>query len=312
MHLKRQGMTLLEIIVTMALFAAAFIYISEILRFHLKQQKKISRRIKISRVKENVFEVLKQDLKNALFFYDINSHFPELYPVLLDSEEDPLSQPSEEGREPLNIMESQFDFLGEGQKLRFVSFIRIPVSQNSPPHSYVVRVKYFLRDCENLQTRESSRCLARAISRNWIDMEDDQDQDVINLLAGIKNIEFSYFDGADWHKEWSFSNRWKMASRKPEGKADLFPGFVRLEMEWEDKKLFKVSHDFAVSHPFLRFHYPGEISALAFLDIKQKKKSDEKPTEKPPQVDENTSSSESPRPPEISGTASPPNPTPAP
>ena len=135
----------MEIMVTMALFATVFIYISEMLRFHVKQQKKISRRIKISRVRDNVFEILRGDLKSAIFFYDINSHFPELYPVLSDSEEVSAPQSEEERGEPVNIMESQFDFVGDEKKLRFVGFIRLPVSQDSPPHPYVVKVEYFFK-----------------------------------------------------------------------------------------------------------------------------------------------------------------------
>ena len=88
-------MTLLEVVVTLAIFATAFTYISQMLQFHLKQQKKINSRIEIFRAKENVFEILKQDLKATLFFYDINFHFLELYPALLDSSQEhtqPFSQ----------------------------------------------------------------------------------------------------------------------------------------------------------------------------------------------------------------------------
>ena len=301
-------MTLLEIMVTMALFAVAFLYISEILRFHLKQQKKISNRIKTSRVRDNVFEILRGDLRNTLFFYDINAHFPDLYPVLSDSEELSLNPSEEEQVEPVNIMESQFDFSGDGQKLRFVSFISLPVSHESPPYPYVVKVEYFLKNCEDFRKGRSSRCLARAISRKWRDMNDDTNRNTTNLLSGVRNIAFSYFDGEEWHKEWSFSNRWKVASEKPAAKANLLPGLVRLELEWEDKKLFKASYDFSVSYSFLRSHYPGEISALAFLDIKRKKPEEKSPKEAE-KGNEDSATPESPIPATLQDSAAPPNPT---
>ena len=103
-------------------------------------------------------------------------------------------------------------------------------------------------------------------------MEDDKNQNIQNLISDVKGIEFSYFDGEEWHREWSFSNRWKAASGKPVEKVNLFPGLVRLELKWEDKKLFKVSYDFAVSHSFLRSHYPGRDISSGFFGYKAKEK----------------------------------------
>ena len=270
MFLKKQGMTLLEIVVTLAIFATAFTYISQMLKFHLRQQKKINSRIEVSRAKENVFEILKQDLRGSLFFYDINSHFLELYPALSDSSQELSLEEIQQRPAPVNIMEPQFDFSGDREKLQFVSSVKLSLNSVDPPQLYVVKVNYFLRSCKNFLTRQSSHCLARGITRHWKDIEDEQNQDVVNLLEGVKNVEFSYFDG-EWQREWRFIDRWKAASQKPTTKINLLPGLIKLEMEWEGKQSFKTSYSFAVSHPFLRHHYPGGISALAFLDIGRQK-----------------------------------------
>ena len=270
MFFRKQGMTLLEVVVTLAIFATAFTYISQMIQFHLKQQKKINSRIEISRAKENVFEILKQDLKAALFFYDINFHFLELYPALSDSSQELSLEEIQQRPPPVNIMEPQFDFSGDGEKLRFISSVKLSLNPEDPPQLYVVKVNYFLRSCKNFLTRQNSRCLARGITRHWEDIEDEKDQNVVNLLEGVKDVKFSYFDG-EWQKEWHFFDRWKEASQKPTARIKLLPGLVKLEMEWEGKKSFKTSYNFAVAHPFVRRHYPGGISALAFLDIGRQK-----------------------------------------
>lgn len=276
--IKKRGMTLIEILVTIAIFASAFIYISKMLKFHLRQQKKISHRIEASRIKENVLEIIREDLKGALFFYDINFHFTELYPVL-ETTDDPLKNPAEQDP-PVNIMEPQFDFSGQREKLKFISIVRLPASSpEAAPRAYVVKVKYFLRNCKSLQTGRSSRCLARGISRSWKDMEDEENQDILNLQANVKDLEFSYFERGEWHKEWSFYRRWYEASQKPTQTNQLLPGLVKLRIEWGREKLLKTSYNFAVSYPVLRSHYPGSLSALAFLDIgrKDKEKEQNKP-----------------------------------
>ena len=282
MLVKKQGMTILELLVALTIFASAFVYISQMLRFHLKQQKKISHNIEISRTKENVFELLRQDLKGVVFFYDINFHLLEFFPVSSDSPQEFTSDEITPPPPPVNIMESRFDFSGQKNKLRFVSLVMVSSGSDNPPRPQLRKVEYFLRSCKKIQTGESSQCLTRGVSRDWKDIEDVKNQEVVNLLEDVKRIEFAYFD-EDWRGEWSFSNRWKAAAKKPRARSSLLPGLVKLEIEGETEKPLKASYSFAISHPFLRSHIPGRISALAFLDVgrTEPKNTLEDPSENP-------------------------------
>ena len=268
MLIRKKGMTLLEILVALTIFASAFVYISQMLKFHVKQQKKISRNIEISRITENVFEILKQDLKKAVFFYDINFHFLQFYPMVTQSTSEFSTGEIVPSEQAQNIMEPQFDFSGKENKLQFASLVMVSTGPDKPPTPHLRKVEYFLRSCKSFRTNQSSQCLARGTSKSWKDIEDTQNQEITNLLEGIKSVKFSYFDEEEWKREWNFSNQWKQAAKKPTQRSSLLPSLVKVQIEWEtEKKLLKATYNFAVSHPFLRFHQPGKISAMAFLDV---------------------------------------------
>ena len=274
----KKGMTLLEVMATLAIFAFIFLFMSRMFRAYVKRQEKISGRAEISRVNENVFSVLKQDLKGALFFYDIHAHFPSLYPVLDEAEtETPAegrSAAEEERPAPFNAMDPRFDFIGKQESLQFVTVVYSPSGTADPPRPALARIDYFLRSCTIFKTEEESRCLARSVNFNWQNWDDDKENSAsANMIAGVKSLRFSYIEDGELLREWRFSNRWKAASKNPNAQTALFPALVKAEIEWESggepPRRFTLSQNFAVSHFLLRFHYPGELSSLAFLNIKK-------------------------------------------
>ena len=285
---RAKGMTLLEIMVTMAIFAFIFLFMSRMFRAYVKRQEKISRRAELSRVNENVFDVLKRDLESALFFYDIHAHFPSLYPVLEEDEEEIAAADEEASSEraaPFNFMDPRFDFIGKGDRLQFTAVVRKPSHSAAPPPAALARIDYFLRPCVIFKTGEESRCLARSVNFRWKDWDDDHENSVsANMIAGVKSLKLSYFEEGEWRREWSFSNRWKAASKNPGAKAALLPAFVRAEMEREsltqEGRRFQMSRDFAVSHFLTRSHDPGELSPLAFLNIRKDRSSEKEEQEK--------------------------------
>ena len=243
--------------------------------------------------------LIRDDLKSAVFFYDIPFAAAALFPARARDNIAVTDLEARRAPPPIPEMDRRFDFAGEREALQFTAGAYIQTDASSAPRFRVARVAYFLRPCarrpasgaparRSSRRSEQSQCLARAVSLEWTDIEDSKNQIAQNMLQGVKSAQFSYFHEGGWENEWSLSQRLKDAPGGF-GKISLLPSLVKMDMEWEDGG--EESFQFAAGSHLTAAHHPGRISGLARLrqaDKAAEKKPAPSSAEKPAEAEDSS------------------------
>ena len=261
---RKQGLTLMEILIALFIFSFAALYVSRTIRHLLKRQKKVEREVKDSRSHSNILEILRQDLKGIRIHFDMNLHLNQWgHSVLLEAEKEAAGEGEKIPFEGRNFMNPQFDFFGEENQLTFTTLIPFSGDRES---ERLVKVSYFLKQCTDRETGETASCLIRGVSHHWKDRRDLENQKNRVLIRGLKNITFSYYhpEKKEWERTWDFLSLWKQGETRPKQRMILLPLSIQINMEREKKSSVSI---FSVSHPFLHTFRPGTLSPLVYLSI---------------------------------------------
>ena len=264
MKFSQKGFSLLEILVSVSLFAIMTVFISQLVRMSLKQQNKLEDFAKGQRQISAVTKIMLRDFKNVNLFFDYNKSLSRVYRL---KGVEPSGQRTQAGFQDNS---SEFDFVGNKQEVMFPA---LSLRQRSSYQQ--IYIKYFLKDCTDLEEEQVSSCLYRSI----LDVEDNNKIiEKIVLLRGIKSLEFSYYDTEQksWKPEWEAhpkdilrklvnssivqfggdNNRNSFNSQQ----SSVFPVAIKMDIEWEDSKVQKRSYEFPVSYPL--FSYQGSFRLM--------------------------------------------------
>ena len=243
MIFSKKGLTLLEMLIAVTLFSLMMVFISQIVKLSLRHKKKISGDVQYQRAISNTLDVVSQDFNGITTFFDFNQNLQQFYPLELDASDEKNSL---ENKKTANsfLINSEFEFLGEEDEIKFATFSFIE-SINGQTSYQLIKVHYFLQECNDLKTNEKTQCLLRSL----VSFRDDQE--IINkyiLLKGIQSLKFSYYDRQEkeWQRDWEGNEQSLLSSVK------WLPESVRMDVEWEGKKSYKKSYTFPVSYPLLR------------------------------------------------------------
>ncbi len=286
----RRGLTLLEVLLAMGIFAFIAVFLSRVSSYSLRQREKLGRSIKEMNIESNVLDVMRRDFRGHSPFFDshfaLRWSFPAWRPPPPGAAARPAAAPPAPpklapmtGRPGTFMTESRdFRFIGKTDEMEFPSAALISSFQGAARFQ-LVWIRYSFESCGLLDGGGASKCLIREFRGKKdplggeISGKPPQDRHV--LFERIKNLAFSYYDkeGNDWKDEWSDLDR------EPRPDAPPFPRFVKAEIEWEEgsRKAPGAVYQFPVGRHF--YSAGNQDLLMAFLfDMAAKGKA--KPKEK--------------------------------
>ena len=160
---KSRGMTLLETLVALGIFAFMFIFISQFVRQSYRRASKSKRNIYTTSSLFNIFDLMRQDFQGIGYLLDLNENLNIQFPI--EQKDEPFSIPADviyqqSSAQRLKNKRKDFDlpvflspyFIFEGSTVE-MSFTSWSFSRSSLDSSSAqwIKVHYQVRDCESLQ-----------------------------------------------------------------------------------------------------------------------------------------------------------------
>ena len=264
-YLNKKGMTLLEVIIALSLFAVVAVSLMKMTDTVLKYRKTITEKSKEIKLNRNFTQILKKDLKNIFFIEDLNS---KIHIAFIERKRNPNpvppkepepgtgTTPRAEDQPPENIDTTEYEqtqiypyissqmritggFYGEENSLKISTFsnTRLWSDDKTGEHN---EVAYYIKNCqEKKNNKNSSECLWRSSSSVVDENPEESDvQEELVLLERVKKFQISYFNM--FKDEWS--NEWKT---DPTNNKNL-PAIIRLNIEYENEKSKLIKHNIMI------------------------------------------------------------------
>ncbi len=263
MQNRSSGFTLVEILITLTIFASMAILINQSMQYAIKTQKKIQEQMDIQSRLLNASQVLEEDLHKTFYYRDKHrfiwnnvktrmkktSSLKKKIPSLL------INYGANPKRESPHT-----PFIGKEQEMHFTTLHHQRL-QTDVQEATFTEVSYLIRSCRDPQSNENySLCLWRR-SSPLVDKKPEDGGQSLVLLENLKSFKLGYLGEklSDWSAEWN-SERTNDSRHY-----NQFPFLVSIEMEMEGKvrgklKVFKSKRIIP-----LRF-------ARYFLEKKEKKR----------------------------------------
>ena len=279
-----QGMTLLEVLVALSLFAFMFVFITRSLQQSHRQAKKIKQDIHWTSSLSHVLDLIKQDFQGVAYLLDINQNLNIRFPMEEDKGQ-PLPIGGGSIRSVLNprldlnktqnttkkavspvFLSPYFVFEGKNNEIHFVSYSFSSLSLD-PSSAQWIKIRYSVQDCSNMKQGGPGFCLIRSASRYWGLGEKEEPEETLILLRDLSSLEFSYsgtegFLDSAWEEEWKLEySLFSQNAALKELQTLPFPSVVKMEVE---KKEHKQAFFFAVSHSYLRSWNPYDKTYPGF------------------------------------------------
>ena len=242
---NKKGMTLLETLISLILFAFIAIFLISTEKATRKYQKKLSDRVLSMKLKRNVFQIIRSDIQNMFYTVDTNAlahvdylkkekgllyriETADLDANLIDSEVEDFE------RMEVNSYMHSFvavagGFEGKKDEMRLTSFSYKRFYENEKAGDQNI-VVYYLKPCKSAVTRQKKdSCLWRKFS-SFSNQDSDNLKDFSEfvLLEGVKRFELSYYN--------LYSNEWLSEWQTHPQDRNFLPAAVHIKIESEDKK----------------------------------------------------------------------------
>ncbi len=277
----KRGMTLLEMLLALSLFAFMFVFIAQTVKQSHRQARKIKRDAQWSASFSNVLDLIRRDFQGAGYFLDINDILRASLPLDPEEKEDSLeaslipSRPSglneitgrdRGSQQPVYpvFLSPYFVFEGGERELEFVSYSFSSLNSSAQ----WLNIRYFLQNCESLEGEGQSDCLMREAKRYWRPGEREKPEETLVLLRGIDSLEFSYSDAErdgpfrrKWKKEWKVKSAAPAGSSAPYPQALPFPYLIRAKITTGDRA--QVFH-FPISSAYVKSWNPYDKAYPGF------------------------------------------------
>ena len=264
-QLNKKGMTLLEVIIALSLFAVIAVSLMKTTDTVLKYRKTITEKSKEIKLNRNFTQILRKDLKNIFFIEDLNS---KMHIAFIERKKNPVprtanpknSRPgantSRGPNPPETIDTTEYEqtqiapylsnqiqitggFYGEENSLKISTFsnTRLWSDDKTGEHN---EVSYYIKTCQEKKNKKnSSECLWRSSSSLVDDNPEELEaQEELVLLERVKKFQISYFNM--FKEEWS--NEWKT---NPTDNKNL-PAIIRLNIEYENEKSKLIKHNIMI------------------------------------------------------------------
>ena len=277
-----KGMTLLEILLALSLFAFMFIFISQMLRQSYRQARKIKQDIDSKSSLSHILELMRQDFQAVSYQLDLNENLNRNFPI-----ESPLPSKEQEvwevepkkkqnSDQPSIFLSPYFVFDGKEQEVQFSSY-SFSRSTNNPSQTQWIKIHYFIQSCDSLEENSSGSCLFRAVNYSWEPEKPEEPEETLVLLRDLKSLNFFYADTNDilngeWQDRWLVENQSVVNSPLLFPTSWPFPTAIKMEIEKSDSKL---SFIFPISHFYLKTWNSYTKDFINFPVLAPFKKSDQ-------------------------------------
>ena len=271
---KAKGMTLLEVIVAISVFAFMFVFIAQITKQSHRQVRKIKRDVHSSSSLSNILDLIRQDFQGVGYLLDTNKNLNIQFPI---EEDKPFSLNENANLDKLKTSKNESDktvlpvllsphfiFQGEEDEIEFSSYSFLNTTLDNSSAQWV-KIRYYIQDCDSLTEDSRNSCLIRSVSRYWNPREEEEEETLV-LLRGLNSLDFSYSNKEDlldhkWEKEWKLKNSSSRRNSSLDQIQQLpFPSIVKMEMEKGDRKhifFFPISSSYLKDWNPQDKDYPG-------------------------------------------------------
>ena len=269
-----RGMSLLEVLLALSIFAFMFVFISRAVKQNYRQANKLSQGIRSKNSFSHSLSMMRRDLRSLSYFVDIHENLAISFPPQeesSDEETDGQSPPQDQARSSDGklggrqakgqalLFSPYFVFEGGSREIQFVSYTYSALAKE-PDLRQWLKIRYHVEDCPD---KSQGLCLIRSANPYWdpLDSEDEW-QESLALLRNLQSIEFSYAEGDNFlQNEWE--DEWQVEQSLTQQDAAFnypykipFPSAVRMEIDTQ--KLGKELFLFSISSPFLKAWNPDE------------------------------------------------------
>lgn len=243
-----QGMTLIEVMISIAILSILSITTSRMLLQAYKDQSKIEKKIEIESYIESIRNLIMRDISKAFHHRDINV---QVYnSVQREKKEDFKTKAgnAEKNNQPeearkfnkkanevfIRSIKRLTQFIGSKDSLYFTSTHHERTVKDSPV-SHLVELGYFVKGCKGrISNKEFKSCLWRSVSRVLDDDLKKGGEERV-LLEDVRKVQFSYHQGgSSMDQESSWREIWRSDYL---GRSELrgkFPRVVKVFLEFPD------------------------------------------------------------------------------
>ena len=262
-NLNKKGMTLLEVIIALSLFAVIAVSLMKMTDTVLKYRKTITEKSKEIKLNRNFTQILRKDLKNIFFIEDLNS---KMHIAFIERKKNPAPRTANsnipnisstrrikaaETRDTTEYEQTQIapylanqiqitgGFYGEENSLKISTFSNTRLWSDDKTGEQN-EVSYYIKTCQEKKNKKnSSECLWRSSSSLVDDNPEELDaQEELVLLERVKKFQISYFNmfKEEWTSEWKTN---------PTDNKNL-PAIIRLNIEYENEKSKLIKHNIMI------------------------------------------------------------------
>lgn len=276
---KSKGMTLLETLVALGLFAFMFVFLSQVVRQSHRQARKAKKDIHSISSLSNTLNLIRRDFQGIGYLLDINENLNIKFPI--QEKNDSLSENEEpivgtDVKEDLQktgqrsvfpmLFSPYFVFEGEDEEMKFVSYsFSNSVSNKSSPQW--IKIHYSVKDCDSLKGDSSGSCLVRSVNQFWDPRKNEEPEETFILLRDLQSLKFFYsntegFLDDNWKERWKLENSLSLQNSSLDyPQKNPFPSVIKMEVEKED---FEQIFFFPVSSSYLKTWNPYDKAYPGF------------------------------------------------
>lgn len=269
---SQRGMTLIEVMVSLAILSFLAVYTSNAIRNALSSKTRIQKNIDLQATLRDALKVMERDINLAFQFRDPNL---TLYNQAVQEREQRLQQGQQQGQQqknqpgggppppptpfaqaekleqrPIPILTQ---FVGEKEQLSFTSLSNVRMRADDKTSS-AAEIGYYLKNCRRRTSQaKSSSCLWRRVSP-YIGTDVTKGGSETVLLENVEHFELRYL-GPGREEEWV--DFWASNERGDDTTRFKFPYAVEITLEISDPnvregkkpKTFRMTQVAAIRNP---------------------------------------------------------------
>ena len=212
---SKQGFTLIEVMITVAILGMMTILATQSIQQAMKSKTKIQEQIDdVSRMRD-ALRLIEGDINEAFHYRDVEKELTDLMnkkqttPTAGGAAANPFAPaavPQPVGPTPIveaPRVDPVTNFVGSSEALNFVTMNNARMVRNMKQADFI-EVGYSLEDCKSLSGgKESSKCLWRR-STSWVDEDVTKGGEKVALLENVSEFKLKYIGkGKDeWASDW--------------------------------------------------------------------------------------------------------------
>lgn len=230
---NQRGFTLIELMIALAILATLTVLTSQAISQAVKAKIKLQDQIDdVSRMRDAV-RLIEKDLNLAYHYRDVEKEIEELIKKKNNPNQNPQAQPAPIPTPAVPREAPRRDpethFVGNNESVNFVTMNNARTVRNTRQADFI-EIGYSLRDCRNLRSESSSKCIWRR-STPLVDLDVTKGGDEVVLMENVSEFKLRYIGKGkqDWVSDWRTDAQGDGATK---GK---FPQAVEVSVTMEKK-----------------------------------------------------------------------------